>query len=441
MKQGIDWCQIERDVLEHLLPFQRRTVEWAFNRLYGTDGQARSHRFLVADEVGLGKTLVAKAVVAKALNFLAGKVQRIDVVYVCSNEEIAAQNLARLRIEGLPIWPPEAQNIQHRIALATQVFLGQSQLPRMPVDLPEVLSWLAVAGPATCALRSLGPVDDAHDGVARAAASSVGLALMAYLSNEQMVGQLEWQYPAVGSFWRRVLALCADGCWPAVLDEYVAVLAHDRPESVDPDDALLTWLAVPAGIASVMSINPTVLKPESAVPAQSGFELVSRSVTLRRARPLLERDSKDQGGEGASSMTELRNAFNSPFMPFVLSSTSVGQEGLDFHWYCHAIVHWNVPRSPVDFEQRDGRIHRYRNHAVRRNIAHDWGRVAFAVREEGGAAQWKAMFQASSRGMVNAGADMEGMKPSWIYQRGERSLDEHRVPTWLALQQGCHRPP
>src|SRR5699024_11013379 len=38
--------------------------------------------------------------------------------------------------------------------------------------------------------------------------------------------------------------------------------------------------------------------------------------------------------------------FNSPFWPFVLASTSVGQEGLDFHTYSHAVVHWNLPPTP-----------------------------------------------------------------------------------------------
>ena len=66
---------------------------------------------------------------------------------------------------------------------------------------------------------------------------------------------------------------------------------------------------------------------------------------------------------------QVRQAFNSPFWPFVLSSTSVGQEGLDFHQYSHAIVHWNLPSNPVDLEQREGRVHRYKGHAVRRNIA------------------------------------------------------------------------
>ena len=38
---------------------------------------------------------------------------------------------------------------------------------------------------------------------------------------------------------------------------------------------------------------------------------------------------------------------NSPFWPFVLATTSVGQEGLDFQQYCHAVVHWNLPSNPV----------------------------------------------------------------------------------------------
>jgi hypothetical protein len=55
-------------------------------------------RFLVADEVGLGKTLVAKGVVACAIERLQEQDgdRRIDVIYICSNADIARQNLARL---------------------------------------------------------------------------------------------------------------------------------------------------------------------------------------------------------------------------------------------------------------------------------------------------------------------------------------------------------
>ena len=84
-------------------------------------------------------------------------------------------------------------------------------------------------------------------------------------------------------------------------------------------------------------------------------------------------DSKAVRREG-----DVQRAFNSPFWPFVLCSTSVGQEGLDFHRYCHAIVHWNLPSNPVDLEQREGRIHRFKGHAVRKNVAADhYSRVTY----------------------------------------------------------------
>ena len=72
-----------------LKDFQRRTVKHAFRRLYRS--QYSSRRFLVADEVGLGKTLVARGIIAKAIDHLEkeGVVDRIDIVYVCSNARLA----------------------------------------------------------------------------------------------------------------------------------------------------------------------------------------------------------------------------------------------------------------------------------------------------------------------------------------------------------------
>ena len=71
------------------------------SRLYSNGGEPASRRFLVADEVGLGKTLIAKGIIAKALRHLQARVKRIDIVYICSNRDIARQNLSRLRIDGL----------------------------------------------------------------------------------------------------------------------------------------------------------------------------------------------------------------------------------------------------------------------------------------------------------------------------------------------------
>lgn len=81
-----------------LKAFQRRTVDYVFNRFYDPENPA--FQFLVADEVGLGKTLVARGVIAKAIEHLWDKTDRIDILYICSNQAIAAQNLNRLNVLG-----------------------------------------------------------------------------------------------------------------------------------------------------------------------------------------------------------------------------------------------------------------------------------------------------------------------------------------------------
>ena len=91
---------VKRPNLQHelsrLKDFQRDTVEYVYSRMY--DSAAPSRRFLVADEVGLGKTMVARGVVAKVVDRLWDDVDRIDVIYICSNGSIARQNINRLNI-------------------------------------------------------------------------------------------------------------------------------------------------------------------------------------------------------------------------------------------------------------------------------------------------------------------------------------------------------
>src|ERR1700685_1852206 len=79
--------------LAGLKDFQRATVDYVFDRFYGPDP---TQRFLVADEVGLGKTLVARGVIARTIDHLWKDVPRIDIVYICSNVDIARQNVQRL---------------------------------------------------------------------------------------------------------------------------------------------------------------------------------------------------------------------------------------------------------------------------------------------------------------------------------------------------------
>jgi len=108
----------------------------------------------------------------------------------------------------------------------------------------------------------------------------------------------------------------------------------------------------------------------------------------------------------------VRQAFNSPFWPFVLATTSIGQEGLDFHAYCHAIVHWNLPSNPVDLEQREGRIHRFKGHAIRKNLAAKYGLAEVGPNDID---PWDALFRAGKRDRKSGAGDLV---PFWIYLRG-----------------------
>jgi hypothetical protein len=80
-----------------------------------------SDRFLVADEVGLGKTLIAGGLIAKAIDYLWEKQERINILYICSNADIARQNIQRLNITGnkdfclatrITLLPFELSNLQ-----------------------------------------------------------------------------------------------------------------------------------------------------------------------------------------------------------------------------------------------------------------------------------------------------------------------------------------
>lgn len=65
-----------------LKDFQQATVDYAFRRLF--DDDARINRFLIADEVGLGKTLCARGLIARTIERLQQEgVRRIDPVSSC----------------------------------------------------------------------------------------------------------------------------------------------------------------------------------------------------------------------------------------------------------------------------------------------------------------------------------------------------------------------
>lgn len=82
------------------------------------------------------------------------------------------------------------------------------------------------------------------------------------------------------------------------------------------------------------------------------------------------------GGQDRVRTDDLRKSFNTPFWPHVLTTTSLGQEGLDFHVWCRQLLHWDLCPSPLDLEQREGRIQRFGGLSVRTALAERIGHTA-----------------------------------------------------------------
>ncbi|HEV8036587.1 helicase-related protein [Yoonia sp.] len=131
-----------------------------------------------------------------------------------------------------------------------------------------------------------------------------------------------------------------------------------------------------------------------------------------RARFAMRFATKAEDEKGVRRTSAVQAAFKSPFRPFVLASTSIGQDGLDFHPYCSRIVHWNRPRNPVDIEQREGRVHRYKNHAVRRNVVAAF--PATPLTAQNNQSPWISMFDAAQEDEVSNGRSGD-IIPFWVY--------------------------
>ena len=105
----------------------------------------------------------------------------------------------------------------------------------------------------------------------------------------------------------------------------------------------------------------------------------------------------------------IREAFNSPFRPFVLATTSIGQEGLDFHWYCRRVMHWNLPENAIDLEQREGRVNRFRGLVIRQRTASLYRkRLVFNTKNP-----WDEIFELAKENRQKAAFKCD-IIPNWI---------------------------
>jgi hypothetical protein len=223
-------------------------------------------------------------------------------------------------------------------------------------------------------------------------------------------------------YWRNVLSYSIDGNIQSTFDEYVHTLVESLGLPGKPVDEFLAGLV--REIASALSLRTTNLQADVFECEGRKLRKEDEPLRMRNRFALAFGQTKKSDDEDKTRPAQVRSAFNSPFWPFVLVSTSLGQEGLDFHPYCHAIVHWNLPSNPVDLEQREGRIHRYKGHALRKNIAHQFRGHATDVSFSD---PWAAMFEHARQSRPT---EQNDLYPFWIFPEGDSKIERYvpRLP-------------
>ncbi|TPL11716.1 SWF/SNF helicase family protein [Mesorhizobium sp. B2-4-14] len=282
----------------------------------------------------------------------------------------------------------------------------------------ELLVDLSLGSPAVCAVRALrriAPELAWDDPVLLEAAAHVAWGFRTLFNQHEAVALLRQE--SEEHYWRSVLTHCAGHNLQAVLDEYAHYLVEGEGLSSASPSARATGVA--QAMVNALSIRPSQIEVDD-VGVENGRIVFRTPIKMRGRFAMRLAELKDEEG-GAVRLATVREAFNSPFRPFVLATTSIGQEGLDFHPYCHRVYHWNLPGNPVDLEQREGRVHRFKGHAVRLNVAAAHGDAVRQSRTPA-ADPWAAMFAAARRSTTSR----DELIPYWIYE-GPTKV-ERRVP-------------
>lgn len=301
---------------------------------------------------------------------------------------------------------------------------------RGPIQISEIwvkrLALVAAFSPAASLLRACQSIygsQDTNDALPDIAALCFG-SMRRYFNRphvQQSIRQHRFRMPwrqmpsEERGYTERALVYSADAHLQAVLDEYVYLLRHAGPAS-DVRKALVqlgeVWTLSKGSPRTngAKGRGHTVLIEENSEVHATHFALAFGEDIARDADP--------DGDEGKLRKSVVREAFNSPFWPFVLATTSVGQEGLDFHLYCKDILHWNLPSNPVDLEQREGRINRRDCLAVRQSIARDWPADRLWSEAEHRVSlrnPWLSVFDVVAQ-QDDVQRYKHGLFPHWIYE-------------------------
>lgn len=255
----------------------------------------------------------------------------------------------------------------------------------------EHMAELTIGSPAICYLRSQRRYKELSNDLFDAAFNVCSAFLTMFNKPESIA--IVRLHTKDGDYWERALRYMVDGNIQAMLDEFVYLLING--ENIQSTNELSDF------ISDILSIRTATSDIED---YPTFLDNLTKEKPKRKAiRSHYAVDfgtQKISTAKGAGRQINIRQAFNSPFRPFVLASTSIGQEGLDFHLYCKKIFHWNLPSNPIDFEQREGRIHRYQGLVIRLNLASKYrDQIAYGNTQNN---IWKEVFKYAEKEKAQA---------------------------------------
>lgn len=220
-----------------------------------------------------------------------------------------------------------------------------------------------------------------------------------------------------GNYLTRVYRYCINGCFQGMLDEYIHLIQLGKSGKFQ-DNVIRNLDMLETAHYTVDTFEAFKKDVEGETEKENG----KSKIKMHSHFAVCFSKSTDKGiGERKEN---LRNAFNSPLRPFVLASTSIGQEGLDFHNYCRKIMHWNLPSNPVDLEQREGRINRYKCLSIRQNVPLLHGNIKFDEKKT----LWNQMFEEAKK--VGNGGKYSELIPFWVFGNNQKIKIERIVPIY-----------
>ena len=287
------------------------------------------------------------------------------------------------------------------------------QLGKMPSDLTRVLVNMTIGSFAICAYR-------ANSGDGKLASQLARIFINRFNAPEATATvMLAYYDEGDDSHWKNVLRYCVDGGFQAMLDEYVHLVSEGVGfgQSENQSKRIHEVMVDALKIHSANYLVDTYESFSARCKGKNGSRTYLRSHFSVGFIKNETNDSKD-----VNRKDSIRNAFNSPMRPFVLATTSIGQEGLDFHQYCRKIMHWNLPSNPIDLEQREGRINRYKCLAIRQNIAQQFDNAYIS------SDVWTELFEMAAKEDKDEG--QSDLVPYWCLGKNQSVKIDRIVPMY-----------